>query len=134
MLFVEGLAAEHTEGLAVALVKDGLLRAAAEQSLRLAGEGIRRARDMEVGSKKASKSASSARHLCCTLGACVAAGSHALPRVLCQMRAMVNEGMIFNVAVHWCGAYGFSVLLTPLFLIQLDKGTGQMNAQVLALL
>ena len=57
MRLVQGFAAEHTDGVAVALVKDGLLRAAAEQSLRLAGEGIRRARDMEVGSKEASKSA-----------------------------------------------------------------------------
>ena len=59
MLLVQGFAAEHTEGLAVALVKDGLLRVAAEQSLRLASEGIRRARDVEVcgGSKVASSSA-----------------------------------------------------------------------------
>ena len=49
---VQKLAAEHTEGLAVALVTSGLLQAAAEQSLRFAGKGVRKARDSEVGSKR----------------------------------------------------------------------------------
>ncbi|GAB4815658.1 hypothetical protein N2152v2_002704 [Parachlorella kessleri] len=40
----QAVAGDHTEGLAVALVTSGLLQAAAEQSLGLARDGIRRAR------------------------------------------------------------------------------------------
>ena len=47
---MQELAAEHTEGLAVALVTSGLLQVAAEQSLRLGGGGSRRVRESEVSS------------------------------------------------------------------------------------
>ncbi|GAB4815661.1 hypothetical protein N2152v2_002707 [Parachlorella kessleri] len=46
LVLVQVVVAEQSKGLAVALVTSGVLQAAAEQSRRLAADGIRRARDM----------------------------------------------------------------------------------------
>ncbi|GAB4815660.1 hypothetical protein N2152v2_002706 [Parachlorella kessleri] len=48
LVLVQVVAAEQSEGLAVALVTSGLLQAAAQQSRRLVGGKIRRARDLET--------------------------------------------------------------------------------------
>ena len=71
-MLVQALAAEGTEGLAVALVTSGLLKAAADKSRLLAGEGVCRARDLEVSRKGA---ATSAGIQICILFALLALGS-----------------------------------------------------------